>query len=134
MTEIINESEINPPLPPVKNDKMSKLMLCLLFDGIGMLSYAVPVFGEAIDFIWAPISGMLLVLMFKGTVGNYLSKLTLVDSLLSFLEKITFEVSKGLISLLPNCIIYQYKYIHYGSANYASATHLYSAAKHRNIN
>ena len=51
MTEIINESGINSPLPPAKNDKMSKLVLCLLFDGIGMLSYVVPVFGEAIDFI-----------------------------------------------------------------------------------
>ena len=90
MTKIIKESEINVPVSPVKNDKMSKLFLCLLFDGIGMLSYAVPVFGEAIDFIWAPISGILLVLMFNGTAGKlagifgFMEELTILDIIPTF--------------------------------------------------
>ena len=94
MTEIINESGINTPLQPAKNDKMSKLMLCLLFDGIGMLSYAVPVFGEAIDFIWAPISGMLLVLMFKGSVGKLAGVFGFIEELIPFVDIIpTFTIT-----------------------------------------
>ena len=94
MTEIINESGINSPLPPAKNDKMSKLVLCLLFDGIGMLSYVVPVFGEAIDFIWAPISGLLLVLMFKGTVGKLAGVFGFIEELIPFVDIIpTFTIT-----------------------------------------
>ena len=103
MTEIIKESGINTTLPPAKNDKMSKLFLCLLFDGIGMLSYAVPVFGEAIDFIWAPISGILLMLMFKGTVGKlagvfgFIEELTFVDIIPTFTITwfYTYIINKG---------------------------------------
>ena len=40
-----------------KSDKKTKLILSLIFDGIGMLSYIVPVFAESLDIIWAPISG-----------------------------------------------------------------------------
>lgn len=94
MTEIIKESGINPPLPPAKNDKMSKLMLCLLFDGIGMLSYVVPVFGETIDIIWAPISGILLVLMFKGTVGKLAGVFGFIEELIPFVDIIpTFTIT-----------------------------------------
>ena len=53
MTEIVNN-----PVQPVKSDKTSKLILSLLFDGIGMLSYIVPVFAEVTDLVWAPISGI----------------------------------------------------------------------------
>lgn len=94
MTEIINESGIKSPVPPAKNDKMSKLMLCLLFDGIGMLSYVVPVFGETIDLIWAPISGLLLVLMFKGTVGKLAGVFGFIEELIPFVDIIpTFTIT-----------------------------------------
>ena len=73
---------------------MSKLVLCLLFDGIGMLSYVVPVFGEAIDFIWAPISGMLLVLMFKGSVGKLAGVFGFIEELIPFVDIIpTFTIT-----------------------------------------
>jgi hypothetical protein len=73
---------------------MSKLFLCLLFDGIGMLSYVVPVFGEAIDIIWAPISGILLVLMFKGTVGKLAGVFGFIEELIPMVDIIpTFTIT-----------------------------------------
>ena len=88
------EKAINNPVQPVKSDKTSKLILSLLFDGIGMLSYVVPVFGEAIDFIWAPISGMLLVLMFKGSVGKLAGVFGFIEELIPFVDIIpTFTIT-----------------------------------------
>ena len=52
------EKAINNPAQPVKSDKTSKLILSLLFDGIGMLSYIVPVFAEVTDLVWAPLAGV----------------------------------------------------------------------------
>lgn len=91
MTEIIKEMENTPA---GKNDKISKLFLCLLFDGIGMLSYVVPVFGETIDLIWAPISGILLVLMFKGTVGKLAGVFGFIEELIPMVDIIpTFTIT-----------------------------------------
>ena len=63
------EPIIKTPVP-AKNNKGTMLVLSLLFDFIGMVSYFVPVFAEVTDLVWAPISGILLVVMFKGTAGK----------------------------------------------------------------
>ena len=94
MTEIINESGINSPLPPAKNDKMSKLVLCLLFDGIGMLSYVVPVFAEVTDLVWAPISGILLITMYRGTIGKLAGVFGFIEELVPFIDFLpTFTIT-----------------------------------------
>ena len=94
MTEIINESGINSPLPPAKNDKMSKLVLCLLFDGIGMLSYIVPVFAEVTDLVWAPISGILLITMYRGTIGKLAGVFGFIEELVPFIDFVpTFTIT-----------------------------------------
>ena len=62
------EPIIKTPVP-AKNNKGTMLVLSLLFDFIGMVSYFVPVFAEVTDLVWAPISGILLVVMFKGPAG-----------------------------------------------------------------
>jgi hypothetical protein len=49
--------------------KTRMLLLSLLFDGIGMLSYAFPVFGELADVAWAPISGIIYFMMYRGALG-----------------------------------------------------------------
>ncbi len=85
---------INNPVQPVKSDKNSKLILSLLFDGIGMLSYLVPVFGEAIDLIWAPISGILLMIMFKGAAGKLAGVFGFIEELIPFVDVIpTFTIT-----------------------------------------
>ena len=88
------EEIVDSSVPPVKNDKTSKLILCLLFDAIGMLSYLVPVFGEAIDVVWAPISGILLVTMFKGTAGKLAGIFGFIEELIPFVDIIpTFTIT-----------------------------------------
>lgn len=64
------------------SNRMLHLFLGLLFDGIGMLSYSIPGFAEVIDIIWAPVSGMILARMYKGTVGK-------VGGMISFIEELT---------------------------------------------
>lgn len=52
------------------NKKYKHLILGLLLDGIGYLSYAIPVLGESIDFIWAPLSAYILIKMYTGNEGR----------------------------------------------------------------
>ena len=52
-------------IPQVKSHKMAKLVVGILFDLIGMISYVFPGFAEIIDVIWAPISGLLLALCYQ---------------------------------------------------------------------
>ena len=78
----------------IKNDKIKKLILSLIFDGIGMLSYVVPVFAESIDIVWAPISGILLMLMYKGTVGKIAGLFGAIEELIPLTDVIpTFTIT-----------------------------------------
>ena len=52
------------------NNKTRDLVLGILFDAIGMLSFSVPLIGEFSDVIWAPFAGFLMTWMYKGTVGK----------------------------------------------------------------
>ena len=77
-----------------KSDKKTKLILSLIFDGIGMLSYIVPVFAESLDIIWAPLSGLLLVVMYKGTVGKIAGLFGAIEELIPFTDIIpTFTIT-----------------------------------------
>jgi hypothetical protein len=77
-----------------KNNKGTMLVLSLLFDGIGMLSYVIPVFAEVTDLVWAPISALLLLIMFKGTAGKLASIFGLIEELLPFVDVIpTFTIT-----------------------------------------
>lgn len=62
--------EIQIETTPKASSKKSKLILSLIFDAIGMLSYVVPVLAEVTDIVWAPVAGLLLTAMFKGTTGK----------------------------------------------------------------
>lgn len=61
--------------------KQRNLFLGILFDFIGMLTYLVPFLGEFADTIWAPLSGVLLAIMYKGTIGK-------VGGVIEFLEEL----------------------------------------------
>jgi hypothetical protein len=65
----------------VKNNKKINLILGILFDSIGMLSFTIPLVGEFSDVIWAPVAGYLMTRMYKGTVGK-------VGGIIVFLEEI----------------------------------------------
>lgn len=56
--------------------KNKKLIIGLIFDLIGMLSYVFPL----IDVVWAPLSAYLMINLYKGNVGK-------VGGVISFLEE-----------------------------------------------
>ncbi len=59
--------------------KYKLLLLGLLFDGIGMLSFIIPIIGEFFDIIWAPASAFSIYKMYKGTEGKVASIVSLVE-------------------------------------------------------
>lgn len=86
------------------NNKVQMLVLSLLFDTIGMLSYTIPVLAEFSDVIWAPISSFLLFKMYKGTTGKLAAIFGFIEELFPFTDVIptftivwfyTYVVKKG---------------------------------------
>ena len=69
-----------------KDDMIQKLLLGLLFDGIGMISFSIPVLGEFSDVIWAPIAAFIMSRMYKGRVGKVAGFLTFVEEIIPFTD------------------------------------------------
>ena len=63
------------------DNKNRNLILGIVFDAVGMLSFTIPYLGEFSDVIWAPLAGFLMTWMYKGTVGK-------VGGIFAFLEEI----------------------------------------------
>jgi len=70
------------------SNKMRNLVLGILFDAIGMLSYIIPGVAESIDIIWAPIAGFLMSWMYKGTVGKVAGVFTFLEEIIPFTDVI----------------------------------------------
>ena len=62
------------------------LLLGLLFDAIGMASFAIPGIGEFSDVIWAPLAGWLMTRMYKGKLGQAAGIVTFIEELLPGLD------------------------------------------------
>ncbi|HEU0135806.1 MAG TPA: hypothetical protein VFQ50_00805 [Flavobacterium sp.] len=60
---------------------MRNLVLGILFDAIGMLSFTIPFIGEFSDVIWAPLSAYLMTRLYKGSIGK-------IGGVFSFIEEI----------------------------------------------
>lgn len=75
-------------IPVVKDEKLKKLFLGLLFDGIGMISFSIPLLGEFSDVIWAPVAAFIMTRMYKGRVGRAASILTFVEEIIPFTDVI----------------------------------------------
>ena len=76
------------------NNKTRDLVLGILFDIIGMLSFSVPLIGEFSDVIWAPFAGFLMTWMYKGTVGKVGGVVTFLEEILHFSDFIpTFTLT-----------------------------------------
>jgi len=73
-------------LKVINDDRMTKLFIGLLLDGIGMMSFTIPLLGEFSDVIWAPIAAFLMTKMYKGRVGKVASILTFVEEVLPFTD------------------------------------------------
>jgi hypothetical protein len=76
------------------SNKYTKLFLGLLFDAVGMLSFAIPGVGEFSDVIWAPVSGWLMTRLYKGKVGKTAGMITFVEELIPGMDIIpTFTIT-----------------------------------------
>src|SRR5512138_2181587 len=64
------------------NRRQPSLIFCLLMDLIGYASYSVPVLGEVVDVIWAPISALAFFLTFGGWKGALGGMFDFVEELL----------------------------------------------------
>ncbi len=76
-----------------KNKKIRNLLLGLLFDAVGMLSFAIPGIGEFSDIIWAPIAAWLMTRMYKGKAGQAAGAIAFVEELVPGMDIIpTFTI------------------------------------------
>lgn len=76
------------------------LVLGIILDIIGMLSFSIPGAGEFTDVVWAPLSAFLLFKMYKGIEGK-------VGGILTFVE----EIIPGLDIIPSFTITWIYRYI-----------------------
>ena len=76
----MNEIVIKSGQKTKYRSKYRLLLWGLLFDAMGMLSFSIPFIGEFSDLVWAPIAGLLLKSMYKGTVGK-------VGGIIAFIEE-----------------------------------------------
>ncbi|MDL5511800.1 hypothetical protein QSE00_08255 [Arenibacter sp. M-2] len=77
----------------LKDHKLRNLLLGLLFDGIGMLSFVIPGIGEFSDVIWAPLAGWLMTRLYKGKIGRTAGAITFIEEILPGLDIVpTFTI------------------------------------------
>ena len=76
-----------------KDSKYKDLFMGLLFDGIGMLSFAIPFIGEFSDIIWAPLAAWLMMRMYKGKIGQAAGAVTFIEELVPGMDVVpTFTI------------------------------------------
>lgn len=71
-----------------KNTKLRNLILGILFDAVGMLSFTIPFLGEFSDVVWAPMAGFLMTWMYKGNVGKVGGIITFLEEIITFTDVI----------------------------------------------
>jgi hypothetical protein len=69
-----------------EDDRTRKLLLGLLLDGVGMVSFTIPLIGEFSDVIWAPVAAFIMTRMYKGRVGRVASVMTFIEEALPFTD------------------------------------------------
>lgn len=76
-----------------KDEKIKKLLLGLLFDVIGLLSFTIPLVGEFSDIVWAPLAAWLMTRMYKGKFGQAAGVVTFIEEIIPGLDVIpTFTI------------------------------------------
>ncbi|WP_179334767.1 hypothetical protein [Winogradskyella costae] len=60
-------------------NKYKKLILGLILDALGLVSFIIPGIGEFSDIVWAPISGWLMTKLYVGKAGKVAGFISLVE-------------------------------------------------------
>jgi hypothetical protein len=75
------------------SNKTRDLVLGIVFDLLGMVSFTIPIIGEFEDVVWAPLAGYLMTWMYKGKVGRAAGIVTFLEEILPFTDVIpTFTI------------------------------------------
>jgi len=63
-------------------NKYKKLIIGILFDALGFVSFIIPGIGEFSDIVWAPLSGWLMTKLYKGKPGKIAGVISIVEEAL----------------------------------------------------
>lgn len=66
----------------MKNLKNKLLIKGLVYDAIGMATYAVPLIGPFLDLLWAPYAAKLMSEMYPGKKGKIASAIVFLEEIL----------------------------------------------------
>lgn len=69
-------------------NKYLKLIVGVICDAIGYVSYVFPGFGEVSDVFWAPLSGWIMTKVYKGKTGRIAGVATFAEEILPFSDVI----------------------------------------------
>ena len=68
--------------------KYKILLLSILLDAMGYLSFLIPGIGEFSDVVWAPLSGYLMTRLYKGKPGKIAGVVAFIEEALPGLDVI----------------------------------------------
>jgi hypothetical protein len=68
------------------NKLQPSLLFCLVMDAVGYATYALPLFGEFGDLIWAPVSALIFFRTFGGWKGAFGSVFNFAEELLPWTD------------------------------------------------
>ncbi|XCF07718.1 hypothetical protein ABI125_07610 [Tamlana crocina] len=81
-------------------NKYKKLLIGIVLDALGYVSFFIPGVGEFSDIVWAPVSGWLMTKLYKGKPGK-------IAGIISFIE----EALPGLDVIPTFTLMWIYTYI-----------------------
>ena len=77
----------------LQENKIIMLLLSLLLDGLGYVSFLIPGIGEFSDIVWAPASAYLMTKLYKGKSGKIGAAISFIEEALPGLDIIpTFTI------------------------------------------
>ena len=84
----------NLPMAFNKISKYKKLLLSILFDAMGYVSFIIPGIGEFTDIIWAPLSAWLMMKIYKGNTGKIAGTISFIEEILPGIDVVpTFTLT-----------------------------------------
>ena len=84
----------NNTISQVAEKPLPSLLACLLMDFLGFATYGIPVLGEFLDILWAPVSALIFFRMFGGSRGFFGGIFNFVEELMPGLDFIpTFTIT-----------------------------------------
>ncbi|MBX3240520.1 MAG: hypothetical protein KIT80_01230 [Chitinophagaceae bacterium] len=66
--------------------KQPSIIVCILMDFLGYMSYSIPLLGEFADVLWAPLSGLIFFKLFGGWKGAFGGVFNFIEELLPGLD------------------------------------------------